>query len=130
MKRRRSEPRHRIDRDELPARVDLVAVLDAFTPATGSGRTRRWDVPNPATPTNLLRSLSRATNAVSTGGGAGPVVTAARLPTPSSLPDTSASANRFAGSATLKPTKAGHEDSGAGRHNSRRMMSAASCSGT
>lgn len=50
MKRRKSEPRHRIDRDELLARVDLVAVLDAFTPATGSGRTRRWRCPEPSHP--------------------------------------------------------------------------------
>lgn len=39
---------HRIDRDELLARVDLEAVLDAVTPSSGSGPRRRWRCPSPS----------------------------------------------------------------------------------
>jgi hypothetical protein len=35
-----------IDRDDLLARVDLVAVLDGLSPGTGHGRSRRWHCPS------------------------------------------------------------------------------------
>lgn len=39
---------HRIDRDELLARVDLVAVLDAVSPGGGPGARRQWRCPSPS----------------------------------------------------------------------------------
>ena len=38
---------HRIDRDDLLARVDLVAVLDALSPGDGHGSRRQWRCPSP-----------------------------------------------------------------------------------
>jgi DNA primase len=38
---------HRIDRDNLLARVDLVAVLDALSPGDGHGSRRQWRCPSP-----------------------------------------------------------------------------------
>ncbi len=38
---------HRIDRDDLLARVDLVSVLDAVSPGGGHGDRRQWRCPSP-----------------------------------------------------------------------------------
>ena len=38
---------HRIDRDDLLSRVDLVAVLDAVSPSGGHGHRRQWRCPSP-----------------------------------------------------------------------------------
>lgn len=37
-----------IDRDDLLARVDLVAVLDGLSPGSGQGRGRQWHCPSPS----------------------------------------------------------------------------------
>lgn len=38
---------HRIDRDDLLARIELADVLDALTPGEGNGRRRAWRCPEP-----------------------------------------------------------------------------------
>ena len=38
---------HRIDRDDLLARIDLADVLDALAPGEGNGRRRAWRCPEP-----------------------------------------------------------------------------------
>jgi DNA primase len=41
---------HRIDRDDLLARINLTDVLDALTPGEGNGRRRAWRCPEPDHP--------------------------------------------------------------------------------
>ena len=41
---------HRIDRDDLLARVDLAQLLDALTTGHGHGRRRTWNCPDPEHP--------------------------------------------------------------------------------
>jgi len=41
---------HRIDRDDLLARINLTDVLDALTPGEGDGRRRAWRCPEPSHP--------------------------------------------------------------------------------